>query len=201
MSKRRNTSTGTKAALSRLRAKGLMWNTKLGFRHVITPDGSIVRHEELDLLPGRYDCFNLPNWHPGAEKCTVRTVYDGKYARLVATYGSTGWFNTPCDVSSHFPINFFATDLINLPGVHWHTKKPSTRVYCYGDAVVCTDISTRWIFNYWQRDLDEDEVCFVDENLTTRRRLLRESIDGRSAIYFYETPNEIDLVYLVMRFA
>lgn len=200
MHERRKISGRTKAALARLQAKGFMWNTKLGFRHIIRTDGSVTEHGGLTWVFRCGDDIDLPNWHPGTVKCNVRTVYNGRYAEVVATYGVPGWTNSPCDVSNHFPLNPLATGLIHQPDARWISGR-HRKVCCYGDAVLCTDIRTRWIFSAWQHALDEEEMCFVDDNLTTKRRLLRKSIDGRSSIFFDDTPNEDDLVYLVMRFA
>jgi hypothetical protein len=125
-------------------------------------------------------------------------TYDKGRAEITATPGHKTWEGTPYDLSSIFPMNMAAGELLRQPDTKCGSGiDPGMRFY--GDAVLVTDIRMHWVFSNVRAEAEEIEV--FDAMLSTPRQMLTPWQNANPIIFFYEEPNQIDLVALKMRWA
>jgi hypothetical protein len=188
-----------KNTLSYLQKKSVLRREKVGLRNIIRAHTGAVECQGLNVpfyLIEPSERVRLDNFHPGSIVFSAWVSYKGRRAHIRATSGQPEWINTPCDISSHFPINNLASELLRQPctkGLQYNLD----RLTIYGDSVLITDIRDHWVFRRY--DMDQESFDLTDENLTTPRTTYRKNVAGHSAIYFHEMPNEDDLFYLKMR--
>ena len=157
---------------------------KVGLRHTLKADGTV---QPLGFNVGfPWNNSNLPNFYPGSNSVHAVVQYNGERAELAATLGRTGCDGHILDVSSHFPPNPVATDLL---------RAAYQTATVFGDAVLVTDNRMHWVFRPYKAPADE--VRDFDMLLTTPRTLFE---DGPGPwIFFHEEPNQSDIVAFKMR--
>ncbi|HEV2559315.1 MAG TPA: hypothetical protein VGU45_11865 [Microvirga sp.] len=166
---------------------------RVGLRHIIKTDGTV---EALGYDIGPLPNGKLSNFHPGAAQTYQSVVdYHGQRAELSATLGREDYQGHILEVSTHFPRNQLATDLLGAAGMPWLTG-PHQSPTAYGDAILVTDNRMHWCLRPWR--VQPGEVALFDGMLTTPRSLLQ-SLGGHDWIFFHEEPNQTDIVSIMVR--
>jgi hypothetical protein len=190
---RLNPNKTSRATLKQLQDKGILERMKVGLRHIIKSDGIVVPLGPNIGFPTSDK--HMPNFYPGAARTYSAVVtYNGERAELSATLGRQNYEGHVLDVSSHFPCNQLATDLLvaSFTSSYLGYEANST---VYGDAVLVTDNRMHWVFRPYGAAAEDVED--FNELLSTSRKLYKDG--NRTWIFFDEEPNQADIVALKMR--
>ncbi|MGH1591137.1 hypothetical protein ACRBEV_25640 [Methylobacterium phyllosphaerae] len=190
-------SKSSRATVMELADKGILFGERIGISHIIRAATGRVEEQGFDLYEFNSERERPLNFHPNAPKCSAWVSYGSGRARLTATYGNNRWLGTPYDLSSIFPENCLADQLLRQPDTRDKTGVPLGEKF-YGDALLVTDIRQHWILS--RRQAEEGEVEFFNESLSTPRTLCRGWNKYTPRIFFHEEPNEDDLIFMKLRF-
>jgi hypothetical protein len=187
---RLNPKKSSRPTLKNLKSSGVLYRVKVGLRHHVSPGGDV--HYVGYNIGYPWNNSHIPNFSGNGALQTCRAVvkYNGERAELAATIGR----NSPevrCDLlSSSFPPNQLAADL--LSAAHSECWNPVV----YGDAVLVTDNRMQWVYGPY--DVEPGEVEDLAGQLTTPHTLLDRAT--RPWILFHVEPDERDLILLKMLF-
>jgi hypothetical protein len=117
--------------------------------------------------------------------------YDGGRAELTATVARENWKNHILDISTHFPENHLATQLL---AQNYPNSANYRGLTAYGDAILVTDNRMHWVFRPYNVDVDDVET--FDAMLSTPRDLI--TLNGRAHIFFHVEPLPSDLMLFKM---
>ncbi|WP_157080538.1 hypothetical protein [Methylobacterium variabile] len=187
---------GSRAILKELSAKGVLAHSMVGIYNVIRAQSSTVEPQGYDLwqLSGtleRPSSFALP-----LVKCDAWVGYSGGRAKITAASGVRydGQPASICESSCH--LNELAGKLIRQPDTRGASWIPNDGQF-YGDAVLVTDVRRHWSLQRWRVEAGEIEA--FNEMLSTPRTLVSRGVHNPPSIFFHEEPNEVDLMFMKLR--
>jgi hypothetical protein len=188
----------SRSALADLNRRGILRREKVGIRNIVRASTGVVESVGLHHYGLYPPSERLPNFHPNAPRVSAWVTYDSGRAEITATPGHRSWAGTPYDLSSIFPLNRIAGELLHQSDTKCSAGiDPGMRFY--GDAVLVTDSRMHWVFRNTQAEAEEIEV--FDAMLSTPRQILTPWQNANPVIFFLEEPNPTDLVALKMRWA
>ena len=197
---RMNRKPESRATLLELERKGVLRRERIGIRNIIHASTGGVQRVGFDINELHGSLWRNPqllNFCPAAQFATGWVGYGGARAFLSATQGRAEWEGHPLDLSSHFPVNALATELLNQPC----TKNASfsDKVPILGDAVLTTDHRQHWILRPYRREYSEDELSFFASMIATPHDLMTST--WRPSIFFHEEPREIDIIAMKLKWS
>jgi hypothetical protein len=118
--------------------------------------------------------------------------YEGGRAKLHATTSYQHDYAKPGDVSTSYPVNNRATEILRQPCTKRAYFDPNIPVF--GDAVLITDRRYHWVLP--KDNSSDDDFAALDALLTTPRTVCARR--GKTVIVFLEEPNQNDIVYIML---
>jgi hypothetical protein len=183
----------SRSILKRLEQRWLLRRKKVGIRNIIRAASGSVECYGLNLHATCLFHERLANFHPNAPRMSAWVAYQDGRAELTATHGHSAWVNTLYDLSSIFPVNAMATDLMYDPATKSSGYLPPNLTF-YGDAELITDSRMHWFFINWKAEAED--ILSFNEMLTTPRTVLYQ--DAKPQIFFHEQPHQGDVMTMQM---
>ncbi len=130
-------------------------------------------------LRGYRDVDGLVGFEGGRARIHVTTSYPHAYAK-------------PGDVSTSYPVNKRAAEILCQPCTKRTYFDPNIPVF--GDAILITDRRYHWVLA--KDNSSDDDFIALDALLTTPRAVCTRS--GRTVIVFLEEPNQNDIFSIML---